>query len=117
MAVETAPPQFDPSVSRLLRDIEAARATGCDALSLTGGAGVDVLQRLAIAVVAHQHCLDRIAELLDDRYVRQVLSRPATRRNARGQRRPTAYKSAGKGKGTKRPRAATTPPTRADPLV
>jgi hypothetical protein len=108
--VSTPPPPLDPSVSRLLRDFEVARARGCDVLSLTGDAGVDAFARLAIAVVAHQHALDHIAQLLDDRYLKQLLSQPATRRNTRGQKRPTTYRSAGKGAGTKRPRTAASAP-------
>jgi hypothetical protein len=99
-------PQLDPSVSRLLYDLEAARSRGCSVLGLTAE-DTDVFVKLAIAVTAHQHALDVVCQLLGDppalaRLLKAPKS-PPIRVNARGQRRPRTYKSAGRGTGTKRP--------------
>jgi hypothetical protein len=112
MAVETTtapPPQFDPSVLALLHDFERSRAAGCGLLSLQGGGayGTDAFAKLAAIVVQHQHCIDVLSELLGSPPALKRLLRPPksppTRRNARGQRRPTTYRSKGKGAGTQRP--------------
>jgi hypothetical protein len=112
MAAETAPQPRDPSVAALLRDFERSRAAGCGLLSLTGdGAyGTDAFARLAAIVVQHQHALDVLSELLGNPPQLARLLKPPkappVRRNTRGARRPTTYKSKGKGAGTKRPRIA-----------